>query len=314
MKLQLTLSTLLFSGIALAQEGHDKTIYLDSKWKETTEENFTYRRVIKDYDQDKPLYRVEEYYKSGILEMEGTTNDKAYLSHEGEFRYYYESGKLKYSVTYLKGKETGIRTDWYESGRKKSESEFVPPKQEGMGQELKIVQFWAGDGKQTVVNGTGFVSDSTEEYSERGNLVNGQKDGVWEGSDTSPVLTYTETYENGKLISGKSIDAKKVEHIYTEVKVPPRPRKGLQHFYSYIAKKFRINRASEGISGKMVLSFVINKDGEATDFTILKSLSPDLDAEGIRLIKGYPDWSTAEFRGVPVRVLYSIPIVIQAAE
>lgn len=313
MKVQLTLFALLFSGIALAQESHDKTIYLDSKWKETTEENYTYRRVIKDYDQDKPLYRVEEYYQSGVLEMEGTTDDKAYLSHEGEFKYYYESGKLKYSVTYLKNKETGTRIDWYESGIKKSESEYLPAEY-GSRPDRRITQFWSGDNKQTVVNGTGLVIDSTEDYSEKGNLVNGLKDGLWEGTTESPKLSYSETYDHGKLISGKSIDAKNIERTYTDVEVPPRPRKGLQHFYNFIAKKFRINKASQGISGKMVLSFVINKDGDASDLTVLKSLSPDLDAEGIRLIQNYPEWSTAEVRGVPVRVLYSIPIVIQAAE
>lgn len=62
------------------------------------------------------------------------------------------------------------------------------------------------------------------------------------------------------------------------------------------------------ISGRVLIRFVVEKDGTLSDFDILKSVSPGLDCEAIKLAKMLPTWIPAKIDGKPVRVYYAIPI------
>ena len=313
MKTKFILFLILFSKVLLAQNENDRKIYIDSFWKETTKEKHTYYRIIKDYFLDKTEYRFEDYFKSGKIQKEGNSDDKDNLSKTGLFKYYYENGNQSSEVSYEKGKEKGNYTNWYENGRKKLEGEYLTTEVETEPQ-YKINQFWSSEGKHEVIDGNGYFDDSDEKGSEKGVLVNGFKNGTWEGKNNEFSFSYTETYDNGKFISGKSIDKYNKEHDYNFIMVKSKPKKGIKHFYKYIGENFNIPRGSESICGKMMFTFVIDKDGDATDFTVIKSLGPNLDNEGIRVIKKYPDWASGELRGIKVKVLYSIPIVIKPSQ
>lgn len=313
MKTKFILFFLLFSKVLLAQNENDRTLYLDTSWKEATKNNYTYLRIIKDYFLDKPEYRFEDYYKSGKLQMEGNSTDKEYLTRQGLFKYYYESGNIKSEVTFDKSIPTGIKTDWYDNGVKKLEGEYFLKEGEKE-PEFKINQLWNSEGKPLVINGNGFYDDTDDKSSARGNLINGFKDGIWEGTNYEFDFKYTETYDHGKFIHGKSIDKYNIEHEYDEIMVKAKPKKGIKHFYKFIGKEFNMPRESESISGKMMFTFVIDKDGDASEFTVIKSLGANLDNEAIRVIKKYPDWASGVFRGIKVKVLYAIPITIYAAQ
>lgn len=62
------------------------------------------------------------------------------------------------------------------------------------------------------------------------------------------------------------------------------------------------------IAGRVVLKFVITKNGKIEDVTIQESVSPELDAEAIRVIKEMPDWKPARHNGEPVDVYFHFPI------
>jgi antitoxin component YwqK of YwqJK toxin-antitoxin module len=310
MKTKLMVFLLLFSKVVSSQNANDRTMYMEESWKEGTKDKYTYLRIIKDYYLDQSEYRFEDYYKNGRLQMEGNSIDKDYLTKNGLFKYYYENGNKKSEVTYTDNTPKGNRTQWYENGVKKMESEYIVVEGE-VEPQYKINQYWNSEGKQQVVDGNGFIDDSYEKGSSKGNLVNGLKNGVWEGKDTEYNFSYTETYDHGKLISGKSIDENNEEHSYNIIKLEPRPRKGISHFYKYIGERFSIPRGAESIYGKMQFTFAIGKDGDASDFMVVKSLGSKMDNEGIRVIKKYPDWASGELRGIKVSFQYSIPIVIK---
>ena len=61
-------------------------------------------------------------------------------------------------------------------------------------------------------------------------------------------------------------------------------------------------------SGKVVIGFVVEKDGSLTNFSIIRSVDRLLDEEVIRVIKLMPKWKAGEQRGKPVRVQMQIPI------
>lgn len=307
------LSFFLFSKILFAQEANDKIVYLDSVWNESTKENHEYYRLIKDYHLEKEEYSFEDYYKSGKIQMQGISESKDVLIKKGEFNLYYENGTKKETIFYEKGRPKGNYYEWYENGQKCIEGEYIAD-EKNLNSELKIISYWDEKNIQKVIDGNGELEEKDKNSNEFGKIKNGFKDGVWVGKNKKPIISYTETYENGILKNGISIDSLNIKRQYNEVFMQPRPKKGLQDFYKHIRKKFKIPRKLENISGKIVLNFVINTDGSIENIKVAKSINYDLDQEAIRVLQKYPDWSIGEFRGIKVKTSYSIPITIQAAE
>ena len=63
------------------------------------------------------------------------------------------------------------------------------------------------------------------------------------------------------------------------------------------------------MEGKVILSFVVKKDGSLTDFKVLRSLRPDYDKEALRILKASPKWLPGTQLGKPVVVAYTMPVV-----
>lgn len=61
--------------------------------------------------------------------------------------------------------------------------------------------------------------------------------------------------------------------------------------------------------GRVIVSFVIQKDGSVTNARIVKSVDPELDAEALRIVKAMPNWTPGTQDGKPVDVNYTIPVV-----
>ncbi len=313
MKVKILLLFIVFSSIVSAQNTNDKTIYLDSLWKETPKGNHTYYRVVKDYYSEREEYRFEDYFKSGKIQMEGNSLSKDNLSESGDFIYYYENGNKKTICSFETGTAIGKKTDWYQDVSKKMEGEYmvhekqVPPL-------FKIYQFWDPKHIQKVIDGNGYFEDIDKDGSEEGKVTNGLKDGVWKGKRKLHQFSFNELYENGNFISGTGTDSLNVAHKYDKLFIPPKPRKGMEHFYKYIGKKFRFTKATENQSGKILLTFIIEKDGKISAVKVIKSAGADLDNEAIRLVTNYPEWECGFYRGQKGRFLFSIPITIKAAE
>ena len=76
--------------------------------------------------------------------------------------------------------------------------------------------------------------------------------------------------------------------------------------------KYPVIAQENGIQGKCVVQFIVNKDGSITDVQILRSGGdPSLDKEAIRVIKAMPKWKPGIQKGKPVRVRYTVPVNFQ---
>ena len=62
------------------------------------------------------------------------------------------------------------------------------------------------------------------------------------------------------------------------------------------------------IQGRVLVSFIVNKDGSIVKPEIVKSAHPLLDEEALRMVNEMPAWKPGEQNGVPVRVKYTIPV------
>ena len=90
----------------------------------------------------------------------------------------------------------------------------------------------------------------------------------------------------------------------------PRFNGGLRAFYQFIASNYNPPDV-EGLKGKVIASFVIERDGSITDIKVLKEIGFGTGAEAIRVLKLCPKWAPAKQNGIPVRCSYQIPINIK---
>ncbi|MDD3077711.1 MAG: energy transducer TonB [Paludibacter sp.] len=72
--------------------------------------------------------------------------------------------------------------------------------------------------------------------------------------------------------------------------------------------KYPVIAQENGIQGRVICQFVVNKDGSIVDVEVVRSVDPSLDKEAIRVIKSMPKWSPGQQRGKPVRVKYTLPV------
>jgi len=81
----------------------------------------------------------------------------------------------------------------------------------------------------------------------------------------------------------------------------------------YIADniKYPVIAQENGIQGRVICQFVVNKDGSIVDINVVRSVDPSLDKEAIRVIKSMPKWKPGKQRGKAVRVKFTLPIVFR---
>ena len=71
--------------------------------------------------------------------------------------------------------------------------------------------------------------------------------------------------------------------------------------YPELAKK-------HGVQGRVVIGFIVEKDGSLTDIKVLRPVDIALDAEALRVVKGMPKWIPGCHDGQLVRVEYNVPV------
>lgn len=63
-----------------------------------------------------------------------------------------------------------------------------------------------------------------------------------------------------------------------------------------------------GVQGRVICQFVVNRDGSIVDIVVVRSVDSSLDKEAVRVIKSMPKWSPGQQRGKPVRVKFTLPV------
>lgn len=74
--------------------------------------------------------------------------------------------------------------------------------------------------------------------------------------------------------------------------------------------KYPDKTKDRGVQGRMVVGFIVEKDGSLTNVKVLRAVDIALDAEVLRVIKGMPKWIPGRHNGQRVRVRYLLPIHI----
>ncbi len=84
---------------------------------------------------------------------------------------------------------------------------------------------------------------------------------------------------------------------------------GDEAFYKFLGKNLKWPFHGDiDVQGRVLISFVVEKDGSLTNFKVEKKLWPELDAEALRVLKKSPKWIPGKQNGKLVRVRYTVPI------
>jgi len=75
--------------------------------------------------------------------------------------------------------------------------------------------------------------------------------------------------------------------------------------------KYPVIAAENGVQGRVVVQFVVEKDGSITDVKVAKSVDPSLDKEAARVVSAMPKWTPGKQNGSAVRVKYTVPVTFK---
>ena len=123
------------------------------------------------------------------------------------------------------------------------------------------------------------------------------------------------THPDKKVVSVAEVPNVKEEQqaIFTVVEEMPQFPGGMGEAMRFLAQNIKYPKAAQQakIEGRVIVQFVVGKDGSVSDIQIMRSVSPDLDAEAIRVVGMMPKWIPGKQRGKAVTVKFTMPIMFR---
>jgi hypothetical protein len=97
--------------------------------------------------------------------------------------------------------------------------------------------------------------------------------------------------------------------IYLMTDVRPTFPGGIQDFYDFVAKNYKMPEVKD-LKGKVFIKFIVEADGSLSEIESVRDIGHGTGEEAVRVLKLSPNWIPGEENGKPVRVQYSLPISI----
>ncbi|MBD5176042.1 MAG: energy transducer TonB [Bacteroides sp.] len=103
------------------------------------------------------------------------------------------------------------------------------------------------------------------------------------------------------------------EKIFVAVEQPAEFPGGQAAMMKWLSNNIRYPEAAQqnGISGRVVVKFVVERDGSVSSPTIVKGVDRDLDQEALRVVKRMPKWQPGKNNGQPVRSYFNLPVTFR---
>lgn len=133
--------------------------------------------------------------------------------------------------------------------------------------------------------------------------------------ETESIEINTEDEKDVEVVIAPPVEApveeEEEEVIFMVVETMPEFPGGQQALSKYLNEnvKYPVIAQENGIQGRVICQFVVNKDGAIVDVEVVRSGGdPSLDKEAVRVIKSMPKWNPGKQRGKAVRVKYTVPV------
>jgi TonB family protein len=125
-----------------------------------------------------------------------------------------------------------------------------------------------------------------------------------QNAEFSPAVCSSDTIADGRVLLTSDVDklpsfpggnAKVLEYVVRHLKYPSQAR-------------------ASGQEGKVYLQFIVNEDGTLDSISVMKGISPEMDAEAVRIVKGMPKWRPGILNEKAVKVRYTFPVHFNLAD
>ncbi len=131
------------------------------------------------------------------------------------------------------------------------------------------------------------------------------------------ALTVVGNDESGEVLKAKQVvvteQPKEETKVFDVVEQMPQFPGGPQALFEYLSShiKYPVVAEENGVQGRVIVTFVVERDGSITDVRVAKSVDPSLDKEAQRVVKSMPRWIPGKQNGAAVRVKYTVPVTFR---
>lgn len=223
------------------------------------------------YSKNDTLF-VTDYYAGGIKQMQGQFADRHGKTKIGWFTYYHNNGVKSSAGFYLSNKEDGEWVSWNSKGIKESEGKYA--------NGLKV-------GEWLIFDADGVMKQKWQ-YDERGEITK-----------------VKEFKKNGEELNEND--------TFTMCDQMPQFDKTTDGLFKFLAKNIEYPKYARenNIQGRVVVSFIVDKSGNLSDFQVVKSVNSNLEEEALRVLKLSAPWIPGKHNGNNVCVRFMMPIVFK---
>jgi TonB family protein len=331
------LPLLLLLGGSLHAQGPD-TLFLDREQRECARDTAYYYRIYEPLDDT--LYAVADYFRWGVLHMEGRMiGYRQGALKEGPFRYYYETGAPQAAVSYVRNEEEGEYRSWYPDGKLQSKGQY------GLGRRVGIFTTWYSDGNleseggyrnnerhgpwtywhpNGAVKGKGVFDRNVESGHWEWRYEDGELEGMGEFDpitakgertwyDRSGRVCANEMLLESTIVEGTYIAEDGSEHHDTKLAYSkPRPADldDSEEMTKYFAKLVEYPEEAGGRTGYVILSAIIDRTGAISDMRIEMSTNDLFDAAARAAVRAV-EWRPGIRHGIAAMDYVVVPLVFK---
>ena len=115
---------------------------------------------------------------------------------------------------------------------------------------------------------------------------------------------------DGQALKFEDIKPAEEGEIFQVVEEQPMFPGGMQEMMKFLQQNIKYPKEAQeqGKQGRVIVQFVVNKDGSISNDSVVRSVDPQLDAEALRVVRSMPNWTPGKQRGKEVRVRFTLPV------
>ena len=217
------------------------------------------------------------------------------------------SGKKLAGKTNLIYKKLAVKAKTYGRIYKENDHACIILRKDGRGMVLVDTgdEVWG-----IVMSIEDLIGEDIERYSESRTIVS--QDAIPQNAQavSSPR---TEDYESGNFNSRQESPRADGTRVFDVVEEMPQFPGGPSSLFDYLSRniKYPVIAEENGVQGRVIVTFVVERDGSLNDVKVVKSIDPSLDKEAQRVVRSMPHWIPGKLNGSPVRVKYTVPVTFR---
>lgn len=106
-----------------------------------------------------------------------------------------------------------------------------------------------------------------------------------------------------------TVNANEHSEMFGLVEESPSFPGGQKALMDYISEHLRNPSPETDVTGRVIVQFVVGKDGTVKDAKVVRGIHPEFDAEALRLVENMPKWIPGKLAGEPAEVRYTLPVM-----